>query len=159
LAASKEAAKEPKRPITLLPDQSPPMHLARHLRAAILAHLPDARVPPDTTAGLQRWAGDFDRMIRLDKRSPSDIRDAIDYAHAEPFWQSVILSADKVREKYDTLHAQQQNRANGHNGREHRNGHHQRPVGGGARAASGAAGGYPRIDAAYYATRFGDRTE
>lgn len=42
-------------------------------------------------------------MLDLDKRSPEDVRNAIDYATGNEFWRANILSASKLREKFDQL--------------------------------------------------------
>lgn len=52
---------------------------------------------------LQTWAKDVDRMIRLDRRTPEEIRAVIEWCQADTFWQNNILSAAKLREKFDQL--------------------------------------------------------
>lgn len=47
-------------------------------------------------------------MLDLDGRKPDQIRAAIDFATGDEFWRSNILSASKLREKYDTLAMQAQ---------------------------------------------------
>ena len=55
---------------------------------------------------LQSWAIHINRLIRLDKREPKLIREIIDWAHADSFWQTNILSTKKLREKFATLYLQ-----------------------------------------------------
>lgn len=52
---------------------------------------------------LNSWIKDLDKMLRLDKISPTDIRKAIDYATADDFWKSNILSGSALRRQYDKL--------------------------------------------------------
>ena len=42
-------------------------------------------------------------MIRLDKRKPERIEAVIYWCQQDPFWQSNILSTEKLREKFDQL--------------------------------------------------------
>ena len=51
----------------------------------------------------ERWAEEVDRMMRIDKRSFDDIKTVIRFSQGDPFWNSNILSAKKMREKFDTL--------------------------------------------------------
>lgn len=74
--------------------------LAGKLKAYILENNPNARVPTN----LQKWAGDFDRMIRLDKRPIPEIEAVMEFSQRDSFWRSNILSAGKLREKYDQLY-------------------------------------------------------
>jgi len=52
------------------------------------------------------------RLIDLDGRTVEQIKTAIDFAHGHDFWQSNILSPKSLREKYDTLRLQAQQRKN-----------------------------------------------
>jgi hypothetical protein len=49
------------------------------------------------------WIAAMDRLIRIDGRSPEAIERAIAWIHDHPFWRSNVLSAPKLREKFDTL--------------------------------------------------------
>jgi len=82
--------------------------LALLLRQEILKNLPSARVPRASPDGLEKWCIDIDRMIRLDKRDPDDIASVIRWAQSDSFWRSNILSAKKLREKWETLVLQSQ---------------------------------------------------
>src|SRR5260221_5894290 len=88
-------------------EQSDPLRLATYLKARILAHKPDARLP----ANLQGWAREFDLMLRVEKRTTPGIKAVIEYATSDPFWRGVIFSAGKIRQKYDPLDTQRQERA------------------------------------------------
>ena len=59
--------------------------------------------PTHKKLNLQKWAREIDRMIRIDHRSPEDIRRVIEWCQSDPFWQSNILSTAKLREKFDQL--------------------------------------------------------
>ncbi len=52
---------------------------------------------------LKTWSGFIDKMIRIDKRIPREIRDVIEWCQADSFWHKQILSTSKLRDKYDQL--------------------------------------------------------
>ncbi len=58
---------------------------------------------PKTDPEKRKWAVEFERMKRLDKRSESDIIEALTYATTDGFWKTNIRSARKFREKFETL--------------------------------------------------------
>lgn len=60
------------------------------------------------TPNLDRWTQDIDRMIRLDGRDPERIEAVIRWCRRDPFWQSNILSAAKLRKHFDTLEMKMQ---------------------------------------------------
>lgn len=91
------------RVIPIFEEDTIQFQLAMFMRQCILENLPNARVPEPTPKGLKRWAYDIDLMIRIDKRSPDEIRDMIDWSHRDNFWKANILSPGKLREKWDTL--------------------------------------------------------
>lgn len=51
----------------------------------------------------QTWAIYVDRMLRIDNRTPQEIEAVISWAQQDNFWKLNILSAQKLREKYDQL--------------------------------------------------------
>ncbi|MEX1447787.1 replication protein [Enterococcus sp. C76] len=55
---------------------------------------------------LQSWADDIRKMIEIDKRTENQVRGMIEWSQHNVFWASNILSARKLREKYDTMAAQ-----------------------------------------------------
>lgn len=55
---------------------------------------------------LNRWSDDIRKMIEIDKRTEDQVSRMIDWATTESFWSTVILSAEKLRIKYDTMKAQ-----------------------------------------------------
>jgi hypothetical protein len=72
--------------------------LAALLFTLILSHNPNAKEPD-----IVKWAQDIDRMIRLDERDPQEIETVIRWCQDDDFWYANILSAKKLREKYDQL--------------------------------------------------------
>jgi len=67
--------------------------LAQRLWESIADTGPTAQKPPD----LQRWAGTFGKMHRLDKREYGWIRELMRAARADPFWAKNLRSADTLR--------------------------------------------------------------
>ncbi len=74
----------------------------------ILKNNPNHKKP-----NLQTWAKEIDRMIRLDKRTPADIREMIIWVQGDSFWKCNILSAAKLREKFDQLWVKMKNGSKG----------------------------------------------
>lgn len=97
----KEREKKKKSSSPAFAADSDPYRAAAYLKKRILENYPSHR--PITEEQLQKWAQTIERMLRIDKRDKYDIVDVIDYAQDDEFWRANILSADKLREKYDTL--------------------------------------------------------
>ncbi len=74
--------------------------LAYFLEGEILENNPKF---PQSEQQRQRWAKDFDLMIRRDKIEPDDIAEVIAWCQKDKFWCSNILSGKKLREKYQQL--------------------------------------------------------
>ena len=68
-------------------------HLAEHIKAN------GNRVGK---VGVHWWQA-MDRLIRLDDYTPDQVRQVIDWSQQDEFWQGNILSAKKLREKFDQL--------------------------------------------------------
>ncbi|MEW6417625.1 MAG: replication protein [Nitrospirota bacterium] len=51
-----------------------------------------------------RWTEDIDKLVRIDKQSVEDIRLTIEWSQEDPFWKQNILSAEKLRQKWDQLY-------------------------------------------------------
>ena len=60
----------------------------------------------------KRWHDAMDRLIRIDGYTPEQIRQVIDWSQGNEFWAPNILSAPKLREKFDTLKGQMLNDRN-----------------------------------------------
>lgn len=89
--------------------------LAKHLADAIKRADPQAKVPADLTA----WAKEAERMLRLDKRKPEQVRAAIDWlfgANLESEAQFVVLSMKSLRAKYDRMRQQARKERGGSGG-------------------------------------------
>lgn len=52
---------------------------------------------------IQRWCSDFDKILRIDKRSPNETVSLITKIYEDDFWQRNILSPAKLRKQYDRL--------------------------------------------------------
>ena len=105
--------KEPEKPkktraIPLFDKNTEQYKIAMFIRDCVLANLPNAKVPEPAPDKLRRWAYDIDLMMRIDCRSPDEIRELMDWAHRDSFWKANILSPGKLREKWDTLVAHKQ---------------------------------------------------
>lgn len=59
--------------------------------------------PKQKEPNFDNWANEFRLMRERDNREPQEIKDVIDWCQADPFWQGNILSAKKLREKFDQL--------------------------------------------------------
>jgi hypothetical protein len=54
-------------------------------------------------ADMQKWADSCRKILELDNRDRGELRDVIDWATADSFWQQNILSPDKLRSKFTEL--------------------------------------------------------
>ena len=75
------------------------VQMAEKLKSLILANNPGAKTPTD----ISMWAIEFERMTRIDKRTHEQIFTVMEFSQKDSFWKSNILSAGKLREKFDTL--------------------------------------------------------
>ncbi len=64
----------------------------------LLEFKPDLKTP-----NVETWAKDFDKMLRLDKRSPEKVKQVIEWLTTSQFWRKNVLSAAKLREQFDRL--------------------------------------------------------
>lgn len=74
--------------------------LAKFLEKCITENNPKF---PQNESQRQRWAKDFDLMLRIDKIDADDIAAIIEWSQNDNFWRSNILSGKKLREKYQQL--------------------------------------------------------
>ncbi|GAH88901.1 unnamed protein product, partial [marine sediment metagenome] len=74
--------------------------LAHLLKSLILRNNPKAKTPDDIT----KWALDIDKMLNIDRRTPEEIKFIIEFSQNDSFWCANILSAGKLREKFDQLY-------------------------------------------------------
>jgi len=75
--------------------------IASRFKRKILEWKPDWKQPGKPT--FENWQRTIDRMIRIDRRSPTRIARVIKYATENEFWQSNILSPRSLRKHFDTL--------------------------------------------------------
>lgn len=75
--------------------------LASSLFKEIQNNNPEARPP-----NLQKWSDDIRKMIEIDNRKPEQVSNMITWSQSNDFWSSIILSAKKLREKYDQMRVQ-----------------------------------------------------
>ncbi|WP_407372352.1 replication protein [Carnobacterium sp.] len=75
--------------------------LASSLFKEIQNNNPEARSP-----NLQTWSDDIRKMIEIDNRKPEQVENMIRWSQSNDFWSSIILSAKKLREKYDQMRVQ-----------------------------------------------------
>ena len=76
--------------------------LASQLKFRILQNIPKFKTHPGQD---RNWALEADRMMRLDGRTASEIRDLIEWSQNDMFWRANILSMKKLRKQFDQLTA------------------------------------------------------
>lgn len=103
----------PKKEEKVFPEDSDAYQAASYLARQKEKHYPDLKPPEEKD--LQRWAADFDKCNRIDKRSWDDIADVLRFSQKSSFWRQNILSGKKFREKYERLLIEmtEENRKNG----------------------------------------------
>jgi len=77
------------------------MNIAKYLLELIRINNPNHKEP-----NLRLWADDIRKMRKIDGREENDINLIIKWAQKDDFWNANILSAGKLREKFDQLVAQ-----------------------------------------------------
>lgn len=79
--------------------------LAEFLKEQILKNYPNRKIDKNYK---QNWAIDIDRAIRLDGRTPEQLKNAIIFSSNDNFWKQQILSGANLRKHYDRLEARAQ---------------------------------------------------
>ena len=79
-------------------DSSSYFQLSQYLFSKMLQNNPEAKKP-----NYQLWADDILKMVELDGRTPKQVQGMIDWSQSDEFWKTNILSAKKLREKYDQM--------------------------------------------------------
>lgn len=74
------------------------IRLSSYLFKYIQRNNPKAKPP-----NLQTWARHIDRSMRIDKRTKGELQKIIKWCQEDKFWQSNILSTEKLRAKFDQL--------------------------------------------------------
>ena len=93
-------------------ESSPYMKMAKYFLQKIREWKPDYVF----RGNMHTWADHFRKIHELDKRSKESIKEVIDWATSDDFWQVNILSPAKLRKQFDTLQArmnQERNREQG----------------------------------------------
>ena len=67
--------------------------------------------PKFKTPKLSKWADEIEKLIRIDCRSPGEIKSVIEWVYQDSFWRGNILSGGKLREKYTQLLAKMQSKS------------------------------------------------
>jgi hypothetical protein len=102
-----------RKPERELPDAA--YTLAHLLLQAIERNHPTGRLAKSAErvkeATARRWAETIDRMSRIDRLSWAEIEAMIHWSQRHTFWQSVILGADNLRDKWDKMAAQRNQRS------------------------------------------------
>jgi len=97
------------------PEDDPAYKVAVYFRKSILTYAPNARLPDETPGAMRAWVHDIRTMLGTHKRAPPDIKLVIDFIARTEFWQPNVLSARKLKDKFDTLllQAKREGKANG----------------------------------------------
>ena len=81
------------------------IRLSQLLFSLIQENNPKAKKP-----NIQTWAKHIDLAMRLDNRTPEELERVIRWCQADNFWHKVILSTEKLRNKFDQLWLQMEGR-------------------------------------------------
>lgn len=95
----------------VFPEDCTEMQLALLLAERMRNNKPDCILPKD---GYQRWCREIDWMIRLDNRHPKEIQMVIRYSQWDSFEQTVVRSAESLRNNYDRLCLKMKNEVKKH---------------------------------------------
>ena len=82
-------------------DDSPYIKLAQRL----LGHI-QQRDPKYKDRNMQTWADDMRKLVELDKRSIEEVERVLDWSQQDTFWQTNILSPNKLRKHFSKLYQQ-----------------------------------------------------
>jgi hypothetical protein len=104
------------KPIKTFSSDSTEYRLSELLFNEILKRNPNHKKP-----NLQTWSKDIDKLIRIDGKSRTIIRDVIIWCQQDHFWQNNILCPTKLREKFDQLILKMNSKPTGFKTRTQRN--------------------------------------
>lgn len=82
-------------------EASPYYLLAKELFARIKRNNDEAKEP-----NYQAWSDEFRKLVELDGKSVPNVKLVIEWCQQDSFWKANILSAKKLRDKYDQLKVQ-----------------------------------------------------
>lgn len=99
-----------KKKVTTFSSDDSPYKLSLLLLQEIIKENPLSRLDSLSTTEKERtvqsWAKDIALLTGKDNQKPSTVEEVIKWATHDNFWRANILSAKKLREKWDTLTAQ-----------------------------------------------------
>lgn len=75
--------------------------LAEYLFEKMKENNPEVKEPK-----LNDWANDIRLMMEIDNRKEEQVRNMITWSQSNDFWKGVILSAKKLRDRYDQMKVQ-----------------------------------------------------
>ena len=78
---------------------------AEYMAKKILAHTPTYLhlKPEKRKATIDRWAEDIEKLLRIDGVDVDEFRQVLQFCMNDSFWQSNVLSGQKLREQYPQL--------------------------------------------------------
>jgi hypothetical protein len=85
-------------PKNKFPDDSIEILLSQLLFEKIKIHDEKCKEPD-----FQKWADSIDKLLRLDKRTKTEIEQVINWCQNDDFWHKNILSTSKLRDKFTQL--------------------------------------------------------
>jgi len=98
---SKDKKKSSKRGKRVFNDSDIEMKLVNHFMSLILQDDPKFKKP-----NIQTWCDYIRLLIEKDERTPEEIKSVMEWANADSFWKSNILSTKKLRDKFSQLKIQ-----------------------------------------------------
>jgi len=85
-------------PLKKIPENNIEYKLSKKLYSLILKNNSKAKKPD-----FQKWAGHVEKLIRIDKRTPEEISNVIQWVQQDDFWMGNILSTNKLRKQFPQL--------------------------------------------------------
>ncbi|PKN63250.1 MAG: hypothetical protein CVU57_20305 [Deltaproteobacteria bacterium HGW-Deltaproteobacteria-15] len=97
-ADSKEKKETLQKKEKIFSPDSLPYQLSENLFSCILKNDPKFKKP-----NLQKWAQKMDALLRIDDRTPEEIRAVIHWCQSNSFWRPHVQSTEALREKFSKL--------------------------------------------------------
>ena len=87
------------------------VELSELLLSSHRKEIPDYLSGKNDKKTIQRWAADIEKLIRIDKKSPDNIRQVIMWAKTPGnFWFNNIQSGEKLRKQFERLYGEMKTR-------------------------------------------------
>ena len=80
-------------------DDALEMRMSRYMAKRVKESYAGARLP----SNFNKWCQTFNRLMRIDGRTPQEIGKVMEWVYQNEFWCTNIRSPNKLREKWDTL--------------------------------------------------------